>query len=125
MWTSKIVGKRLESGALYVDIHFVNGEASIARTIDLTGGSLDVLSQKVQDQLNTLNTTDTLATNIVIGDFTPDVPDADPKGIALANLRQTKELVSLGVIKDTDPQVADALTAFKDAVSAAQDVVDK
>lgn len=117
MWTSKIVGKRVENGALFVDVHFINGDASIARTVDMTGGSLDVLSLKIQSQLDTLNTTDDLFTQIIVGEFTPIIQDVSSQEEALNNLRKAKELVDLGVIDDTDPQVLDALTAVKESIN--------
>lgn len=114
MWTSKIVGKRYENGALFIDLHFLNGEASVARTIDLTGGSLDVLSQKIQAQLDTLNATEALVEQVILGDFTPVVLES--KEDPLQKLRALKEQVDLGVIEETDPKIAEALAEAKQAV---------
>lgn len=104
----------MENGALFVDIHFLNGEASLARTIDMTGGSLEVLSRKVQSQIDTLNTTDLLAEEIVEGDFTPMIPESklDP----LNELRKIKEFVNLGVVDAADPKVQAAIDAAKQVI---------
>lgn len=102
---------------LMVDVQFTSGDTSVIKTIDMTGGSMDVLNQKIQSQIDTLNASDDLLTQIPIGPFTPVLPTPDPEIAAIGALQQAKQLVDLGVITTDDPQYTDALSTAQDAVT--------
>jgi len=63
-WTAIIVSKDYSKGILLVGIEYTDGNETFGESIDMTGGTLDVLNQKIQDRLNTLNTTSTLISDV-------------------------------------------------------------
>lgn len=120
MWTSTIANTQTVNGTLIVNVVYSSdqpGINNITQAIDLTGGTLDVLSQKVQAQIDTLNATDTLAAQIQTGPFTPVVPTPDPEIAAISTLQQAKQLVDLGIITSADTQYTDALSNAQDVVA--------
>ncbi len=124
MWTAAVSDKSFASGVLKVTVVFTNGTDSFNEDIDLTGGSLDVLSQKVANRLNTLNATAALVDTIANGPvpaFTP--APIDPLIDARSALRLAKEDVDLGIIQVTDPAYTDALAAAQSAATASPKVL--
>lgn len=116
MWQSRITNKVFNNGVLLVDVQFYNEDSSIIKSIDMTGGSLDVLSQKIQSQIDTLNATDDLVSQIQTGEFTPNIPEVDPEIQAISDLQKAKQLVDLGLITTDDIQYTTALSTAQGAV---------
>ncbi len=52
------------NGSVTVTAQYSNGVDVFDETIDMTGGTLDVLTQKVQNRLNTLNINEALFTEL-------------------------------------------------------------
>lgn len=63
-WTATIVSKDYSKGVLLVGVEYTNGNETFSESIDMTGGTLDVLNQKIQGKLNTLNATSDLISDI-------------------------------------------------------------
>ncbi len=119
MYTASVSDKSFAAGVLKVSVVFTNGTDSFNEDIDLTGGSLDILSQKVANRLNTLNATAALVDTIENGPvpaFTP--APIDPLIAARRALIQAKQDVDLGIIQVTDAAYTDALAAAQSAATA-------
>lgn len=120
MWTATVADKSFVSGVLKVKVSFTNGTDSFSEDIDLTGGSLDVLSQKVAGRLNTLNASAALVDTIAVGPVAPFTPEpVDPLVAARRALAQAKEDADLGIIQTTDKAYTEALANAQAAYTAA------
>ncbi len=120
MYTATVLSNSFLAGVLKVTVAFTNGTETFNEDIDLTGGSLDILAQKVANRLNTLNATAALAAIIVAGPVPPFTPTPiDPLVAARNALRQAKEDADLGILQVTDKAYTDALAAAQSAYTAA------
>lgn len=63
-WTAKIVSKDYKNGTLFVGVEYTDTMSTFSESIDLTGGSIDVLNQKIQGRLNTLTVTEKATTDV-------------------------------------------------------------
>lgn len=116
MWTAELKGKELNGGKLTVNVEFTNGTDVISETIDLTGGSLHTLAVKVQNRINTLETTSALVDSLELG----AVPAPTPTQVnalqdAVRTLRKCEEAISLGLLAKEDKEYSDALAAVQAA----------
>jgi len=120
MWAAKIADKQYLNGALFVNVFYSNGTASFNEIIDLTGGSVDILSSKIQGRLDTLNASDAALTGITLGTFTPTTkPDSSLQTFlaALKVLRSAQTAVDLKLMASSDKAFTDALAAAQAAFS--------
>lgn len=114
MWTAQIESKTNDRSVLFVGVQYTDGTKKFGESIDMTGGDIDTLNNKIQARLNTLNANDTLVDDITLGAFTPPtIKPVDEKEAALTELRKLQDLVNLGVLKESDQQVLDAIADVK------------
>lgn len=114
MWSATITRKDFDNGLLRVIVVFSDGVRSCEETYNLRRGP--ELDSFIKSRLIELNALDTFASSLSIGAYTPQIDVAAPPNpltTALRELREVHELVSIGVLKDTDQEVIDALTAAK------------
>jgi hypothetical protein len=109
MWGAEIVGKTYaKNGALTVQVKYTkSGADPIIETIDMTGGSGDVLDIKIRARLETLNTTDSLVSEIKTGPYTPKQENESARDqflVAYRKLERLDRLATLGIIQDMDPE---------------------
>lgn len=116
MFTSSIVQKGIQDKAFLVGVSYSNGSVQFVETLDMTGGDLPTLNQKVASRLATLNATETLIPQVTPGVFVPVTPGQTPLQIFLSSLRTLQSLtnlVTLGVIPDTNSAYQTALANAK------------
>ncbi len=82
MWTAKITSKDYNKGILYVGVEYTDLTTLFTESIDMTGGSMEVLQLKIQTRLNTLNQTEVFLQDL-------DVAVTEKKSIEL----QVKEAI--------------------------------
>lgn len=103
MWNSQILNTAFDNGRLMVMVAYTRGDdkgSTFSEPIDMTGGSMDTLSRRVQNRIDTLNATDTLNAEIVTGPFTPVIPEPTPVEKlreAMRHLAQVKRATELGL----------------------------
>lgn len=119
MWTSNIINKRKDNEKFFIDVLYTNGMEKFIENIDMTGGSVNVVNIKIADRLNTLNASDTLETQVTLGNFIPTKPVTLENAFleALKHFQACKRAVNLGLITDKDKIFVDAF----DAVLASYD----
>ncbi len=105
MWKATIQGKNFQNGKMTVDILFSSDTLNFVETIDMTGGSMDVLSLKVQHRIDGLNASDALHDAIQLGDFTPVIPIIEPTpseilAQAIQHLEKVQKAKELGLLPD-------------------------
>lgn len=101
MWTAEIQNSDYSNGVLTVGVKYTNGTSEVAEKLDMTGGSMDVLSQKVQNRLSALETTEALNAQIKTGAFTPVVPPESPEialRAAVRHLEAVQKATDLGLL---------------------------
>lgn len=105
MWAATIKQKGIVDKSFLVNVLYDNGATSFNEIIDMTGGSLDVLSQKIQSRLTTLNTTQALIPLVTLGSYIAQ-PATQANGAFLSAVKHFKscqQAVALGLILSTDP----------------------
>lgn len=114
-WTASIVQKGIVDKSFLVGVSYSNGTFQFVESINLTGGSVQTLSDVVTARLGALATTESLIPQILVGAFTPQPSSAQtPIQVFQNNLKQlrnAKELVDLGVITTLHTSYVNALNA--------------
>lgn len=132
MWNAKILNTNYSPGLFVVTVEYSNGDKTFTEPIDMTGGSKEVLSQKIQSRLDTINATETLnlSGDIIPGPFIPiEIPE-DPAltfNKAVRVVENTKRLQDLGIIDAsvTSPKpVSSSPDPLSEAVQIAKDSYD-
>lgn len=120
MWTAIIDNKTLENGVLRIGVVYTDGNSKFTESIDMTGGTADILDVKLKSRLATLNSTDALFSEVAQGAYDATIP----KGVTgiedfLNKYRiaqSAKRVVDLGLMASDDPvftaALADAQKAF-------------
>lgn len=118
-WTAKIVGNGIKEAALIVGVSYTNGSIQFVEQLDMTGGTLDGLSQKIATKLTTLEATQTLLGQVTNGPFIPATATPttlDDFRTKFRILQNAKTLADLAIITTSDPiyttALANAKTAF-------------
>lgn len=115
MWTSQIVNKTKNKGVVTVDVLYTDGANSITESIDMTGGSMDVLNRKVAGKISTLTANDNLISQIPSGSFTAVVTPSPQENFiaALRRCQSCQRAVDLNLISKNDKVYVDALANLK------------
>lgn len=112
MWTATIIKKDFTEGQLRVIVLFTDSGNSFEETYFLrTGEELDSLIQGRIDHAEKLSIFE-----LSLGTYTtPEktAPIVNEKDAAIFKLRQLKDLVLLGALKEDDKQVLDAIASVK------------
>ena len=74
MWKSTIPGYSYVNGVITVSVEYTNGTDSFHESLDMTGGTIDSLDQKVQGRLGVLNANDDLVAKFEALGLGPDRP---------------------------------------------------
>lgn len=121
MWGSEIVGKDFTNGVLKVQVRYsTQGQTPITEWIDMTGGSSDILEEKIRSRLATLNDSADLISAIKNGSFVPKqkaTTDRETYFNAYLKLDRLDRAAALGIIDRSDPEYVEALNAAKSAFS--------
>lgn len=121
MFTYNLTDSTIENGQCRVTFEFTNGTVKVSRTWFVT--SEDDINRRIKDEINSLDNTVALKSRLVNGAYTvvekPEEPikELTPLELATQNLYQLKEKISLGVLKETDQEFVDAVTAYKVALN--------
>lgn len=120
-WTATIKQKGIQDKAFLVNVLYDNGSIQFNEILDMTGGSVQVLSDRIASRLALLETTQALIPQIATGPFTPTVASQTPqtplqifKG-KLRILQNAQILVNLGLLATGDSGYTQA---FSDAQAA-------
>jgi hypothetical protein len=120
MFTANITNKNFKSGVLQITVDFSNGSEIIKEAFNIV--SEDDLNQRIEARLKQLNNLATLASTLTTGAWVaPTKPEPlAPTQLQLAEqtLRELKDKINLGVLKETDQEWTDAVTAYKTLASA-------
>ena len=114
MWTSKIVGKVFAETSLDVNVNFSNGERDF--NLIFRVASTTELESRIRVTLAQLQSLDTFAQTVSLGDFTPPPVEEKPKDLkqeALNNVANLKNLISLGLLKEDSQEYVDAVALYK------------
>ncbi len=118
-WTATIVQKGIVDKSFLVGISYSNGTFQFVETANLTGGTMQILSDTVSGRLAQLEATQTLLPQVTLGSFTPTVatpPTPTAFQTFITNLRalqNVQQLVTLGVISSSDTTYVTSLTAVQ------------
>lgn len=115
MWQAIIDSKSDVNGVVIVGVVYTNGVTKTLEAIDMTGGSMDTLNNRIQSRLNTLDANDLLLGSIVLGPFTPTTKpqtDAQIFQAALNHFQSCERCVDRGLIQKTDKEYTDAQAAM-------------
>jgi hypothetical protein len=117
MWTSEIFSKQKVNDKFIVVVKFINGTESFTESIDMTGGTAEVLARKVASRLATLNDSDTLEPQVSVGAYTPNVPTDTALAFkaAIKRLTSLKRAVDLGLITTASPVYVQGVAAVQAA----------
>ncbi len=110
MWTAKISQKDYTNGSLSVNVAYSNGSVGFNEVYDMTGASTDILSNRINTRLDSLNTTDALSSSLSVGAFTPTSTAPTPQAnflVALRHFQAVKRAVDYGLVADTDKVYTD------------------
>lgn len=124
-WTANIVQKGIVDKSFIVGVSYTNGSIQFVEQVDMTGGTLQALSDRVASRLATLETTVALIPQVTPGPFipTPATPQLTAAQIAFITafntLRRAKQAVDIGLIANTDTTYVNALTAAQAAYDPA------
>lgn len=117
-WTASVVQKGIVDKSFLVGISYTSGALQFVETLDMTGASLQYLSDRVSSRLATLESTQTLIPQVTLGAFTPTVAPATPLGTFLAALKHfnaCQRAVTLGLMQVTDATYTSAQSAMQSA----------
>lgn len=114
MWTATIESQNLAKGVLTVGVKYTDGSEILGESHQIS--SLEALNSTIKSRLDYLNSLSAIV--IPIGAYVPteSTQSPDPKVISLNELRRIQDLVALGVLKETDQQVTDAIQLVKSLV---------
>jgi hypothetical protein len=118
-WTATIKDKRIVDKQLLVNVLYDNGSINFNEVMDVTGSTIQSVSDRISSRLATLEATQTLIPLIPAGPFTPLGAQATPPVnvflVALKSLRNAQEAVELGLITNADAAYTTALANAKAA----------
>lgn len=123
MFTANITKKDFRLGTLQIVVEFSNGvpQETISQAFNIT--SQEDLDSKIETKIAELNALAALASAVKTGAWVKVVkpkeePVLTPLQEAEAELYRLKNLIDLGVVKETDQEFVDAVTAYKTAANA-------
>jgi hypothetical protein len=112
MWTASIDAKEYSKGILTVRVMYKNGEDGIGEAYQVS--SLDSLNQSIKNKLKQLEDISVVHDSVKLGAFVaPADPVTTAYELALQEVSRVKNLVSVGILKDTDAEYVSAITALK------------
>lgn len=112
MWSATIESKTFEKGFLQIGVSYTNGIETFSEPYQINTES--DINVKIKSRLSQLNMLETM--EIPLGPYLAieETNTTDPKQYAIMNLRKAKDMVALGVFKDSDKEVLDAIQAVKE-----------
>lgn len=113
MWISKIVDKNLSLGELRVNVSYSNGTDDFNEVYSIRNEQ--DLNARIKNKLSELEDKEIIFSNIQTGVYTPvdNQVVVNPLEQKMTELRKLKEQVSLGLMKETDKEYLDAISAVK------------
>jgi len=116
MWTSTIESKNYNKGVLILNVVFSNGNEMFNESFDMTGGSLDIVNERIKARLGGLQASENLDIQIPLGAFTPTSNPATTQEAFMAALRRVRSCqraIQLGLMTDKDQIYIDALASLQ------------
>lgn len=112
MWTAQIESKRFQKGTLQIGVIYSNGIETFSEPSIVS--SLEEINIIISSRLSQLEALESL--EVPLGPYEPksNVIPVNEKEQSLTRLRELQELVRLGVFKDTDSQIVDAIEDVKE-----------
>lgn len=90
MWQSTILSYSNSQGVLIVSVQYSNGDDSFIESMDMSGQTIDTLTDRVQSKISLLNSNDDLVSNLDI-----KIPDSFVIQAAVINKVETP--VDMGI----------------------------
>lgn len=113
MWTATIQEKNFKQGTAFINVGFSNGTESFSEVFEMRRGA--DLNGNITSRLAQLEDTQTFVDTLNLGAYTvPAIAKAEE--LPLQKLQRLQQLVTLGVIKDTDDEVIQAIVAVKNTL---------
>lgn len=119
MFTAETISKDFRGGEFQIVVKYANGADVFTKAHNVS--SEDDMNRQIEIQLNKLNNLLDLEAKLTLGVWVkPIAPTVDytPLQVAEAKLFELKRLVDLGVMKETDQEFVDAVSAYKTASAA-------
>lgn len=114
MWTSTIKGKDFVNGQFRVSVEYTDGTNTFSEVHNLS--NQENLDRTIRSRIAQLEATATFSTTVSTGPYTPsEEVKATPTAydLAIQEVSRVKNLVELGILKETDKEFIDAITALK------------
>lgn len=115
MWASTIDRKDFSNGQFRVFVKYTDGAgSSFEEAYNLSNA--ENLNNTIRSRIDQLQAVEAFADTVTLGAYTPTpkpVIAASDYEIALAEVSRVKNLVSLGILKETDQEFVDAVAALK------------
>ncbi len=122
MFTYNLTDTVVENGQVRVTFEITNGTITVSRTWYVTDE--DDINRRLKNEIALLDKAVALASRLVKNNYTIVEKEPDPVvpltavQVAEAKLYELKRLIELGVMKETDQEFVDAVSAYKTAVTA-------
>lgn len=114
MWTATIDRTDFSNGQFRVFVKYSDGINSFEESYNLS--TRQALNSQIKNRLEQLTSVQALASSIEVGSFTPEeevVVGPTPYELAVGEVARLKGLISLGIMKETDPEFVNAVTELK------------
>jgi hypothetical protein len=114
MFTAKTTKKDFRDGVFQVTVEYKNGADTFTEAYNIS--SADDLDNRIGNRLDTLNRLLELEDELSIGAWVkPQKPTHEPTPLELAEQKiwELKRKIELGVLKETDQEFVDAVSAYK------------
>jgi len=111
MWTATIHKTDFNNGSFRAYVKYSDGTNSFDETVGLS--TQDNLNKAIRNRIQGLEEVSTFVSTVPMGPFAPSQEVATPYELALKEVSRVKNLVSLGILKETDQEFVDAVSALK------------
>lgn len=114
MWIATIHSKDFNNGTFRAFVKYSDGTNGFDDVITLS--NQENLDATIRNRIKQLETTATFADSVPTGEFTPapePVKQQTQYELAIQEVNRVKNLVELGILKETDQEFVDAVTALK------------
>lgn len=120
MFTYNLTDHAIENGMTRVTFEFTNGTVKVSRTWNNVTDEADI-DRRIENEIAALEKSVALNARLVKNAYVKTekppvvVPKKTPLELAEEKLYELKQKIGLGVLKETDQEWVDAVTAYKTA----------
>lgn len=118
MFTYNLTDKAIENGQARVTFQFTDGTVTVSRTWIVTDEA--DIDRRIENEIASLDKAVALNGRLVKNNYVkaaPAVKVETPLELAEKNLYRLKNLINIGVMKETDQEFVDAVAAYKTAAN--------